>query len=239
MKNVYSRIQIPKEMQRGDISELLIVRHQDLAEFEGLYKIDESFRPVNLKAPRVAGIIGLQEAYVNQAMGHQANLVLVDGRSVAYMRCQERKRAGSEYPGVGVGAVILNQKGEIYLQQRGPLCGNNVGQWENPGGTQEFGQSLLETAERETLEESGLYVKAMGIISVSEEFKEGQHWTNFGILCQWHGKRKKDFVPEKGKVDGERWVDPEKLPSPMSKGAEAVILDYLTGVQIPINRVNR
>jgi ADP-ribose pyrophosphatase YjhB (NUDIX family) len=219
MKNIYSRIHIPKHMQEFFI--------------DGGYSERES-------SPKLDNILDIQAYYVERAMEYQANLVVV-GDDEVYMRCQEQKKAGKQYPGVGVGAIVTNSDGKILLTKRGPLAGNRVGEWENPGGTQEVGESLSQAAERETREETGYLVKAFGIVSFSEELLQGeqQHWNNFGVLCEWYGKRSKHYVPEQGKISEIDWFDPEELPQPMSQGALAVISDYVAGVKIPINRVSR
>ena len=41
---------------------------------------------------------------------------------------------GRDHIGVGVGAMILNEEGLIYLAKRGPAARNERGAWEFPGG---------------------------------------------------------------------------------------------------------
>ena len=64
------------------------------------------------------------------------------------------------YPGsprVGVGALVIHE-GKVLLVKRG--APPNEGLWAVPGGSLELGESLGECAERETLEETGLVVRA-------------------------------------------------------------------------------
>jgi ADP-ribose pyrophosphatase YjhB (NUDIX family) len=49
---------------------------------------------------------------------------------------------GIDYIGVGVGAVILNKRGEIFLAMRGKEARNEQYKWEFPGGSVEFGENL-------------------------------------------------------------------------------------------------
>jgi ADP-ribose pyrophosphatase len=62
-----------------------------------------------------------------------------------------------ESPRVGVGALVIHE-GKVLLIKRG--VAPNEGLWAVPGGTLELGESLKQCAERETLEETGLVVRA-------------------------------------------------------------------------------
>ncbi len=42
---------------------------------------------------------------------------------------------GKDYIGVGVGAMIFNDKGELLLAKRGQAAKNERGCWEIPGGS--------------------------------------------------------------------------------------------------------
>jgi 8-oxo-dGTP diphosphatase len=60
-------------------------------------------------------------------------------------------------PRVGVGALVIHE-GKVLLVKRG--VAPNEGLWAVPGGSLELGESLRECAERETLEETGVVVRA-------------------------------------------------------------------------------
>jgi 8-oxo-dGTP diphosphatase len=60
-------------------------------------------------------------------------------------------------PRVGVGALVIHE-GKVLLVKRG--VAPNEGLWAVPGGSLELGESLKEGAERETLEETGVVVRA-------------------------------------------------------------------------------
>ncbi len=53
-------------------------------------------------------------------------------------------KRGIDYIGVGVGAIIRNEQGEVFLARRGPLAKNERGLWEFPGGAVEFGEKLAD-----------------------------------------------------------------------------------------------
>lgn len=51
-------------------------------------------------------------------------------------------KPGKDYIGVGVGGMVFNAAGEVFLSQRGPKATNERGAWEFPGGRVEFGETL-------------------------------------------------------------------------------------------------
>ena len=62
---------------------------------------------------------------------------------------------------VGVGVVIRDQSGRILFEKR-----RDCGVWGLPGGRVEPGESVMEAAEREIKEETGLCIHVTGLIGV-------------------------------------------------------------------------
>lgn len=65
---------------------------------------------------------------------------------------------------IGVGAVIVDDLGQVLLIKRGaePMKGH----WSLPGGLLELGETLLEGVKREVFEETGLKVTPQAIVEV-------------------------------------------------------------------------
>jgi mutator protein MutT len=95
-------------------------------------------------------------------------------------------KRGIDYIGVGVGAVIVNQKGELFLARRGPLAKNERGCWEFPGGSVEFGERLTEALLREMREEFGIELAVGPLLDVVDHLlpDEGQHWVSPTYVCR-------------------------------------------------------
>jgi mutator protein MutT len=86
-------------------------------------------------------------------------------------------KRGIDYIGVGVGAVIVNEGGELFFSQRGPQAKNERGLWEFPGGSVEYGETLASALQREMVEEYGIEIAVGELLDVVDHIlrEEGQH----------------------------------------------------------------
>ena len=88
--------------------------------------------------------------------------------------------AGTDYVGVGVGAIVVDEGGKVFLSQRGPQATNERGSWEFPGGKVDFGDTLRGALKREFLEEYGMTIDIVELLSIDDHIlpDEGQHWVS-------------------------------------------------------------
>lgn len=95
-------------------------------------------------------------------------------------------KEGIDYPGVGVGAAIINRDRKLFLAQRGEMAKNERGKWEVPGGSLKFGERMAETAVREMEEEYGIEVEVVEHLRTKDHIipKENQHWVAVSYLCR-------------------------------------------------------
>ena len=86
-------------------------------------------------------------------------------------------KPGKDYIGVGVGAMIFNDKGELLLKKRSGEVRNERGCWEIPGGAVKFGETMAQSIVREVKEEVNLNVVIVEQLMAFDHLipDEGQH----------------------------------------------------------------
>ncbi len=118
---------------------------------------------------------------------------------------------GIDYIGVGVGAVIVDDRGRVFLARRGPKARNERGRWEFPGGAVRFGETQACAIVREIREEFGVTVEVGTLIGVADHIlpAEKQHWVSPAYLCRIVSGAPEIREPEK--CTEIQWVTLEEL----------------------------
>lgn len=107
-------------------------------------------------------------------------------------------------------AVVTNDRGEILMQRR---VDNNF--WALPGGTMDFGETIVQTAEREVREETGLDVRVDGIVGTFSdprhiiEYSDGEVRQQFNVC--FHAILLGGDLRSSSESKEVRWVAPEQL----------------------------
>ncbi|MCC2646130.1 MAG: ADP-ribose pyrophosphatase [Rickettsiaceae bacterium] len=115
---------------------------------------------------------------------------------------------------VGVGVLIFNNLGEILLGLRLNSHGENT--WAPPGGHLEMGESFEQCAIREVLEETGLNIDGIKIITVTNDiFAPDKHYVT--IISKTSIREGRIHVPvlEPLKCLEWKWFALEALPDPL------------------------
>ncbi|MEO6508953.1 MAG: NUDIX domain-containing protein [Patescibacteria group bacterium] len=126
-------------------------------------------------------------------------------------------KQGIDYIGVAVGAMIFNEKKQLFLMKRGRKAKNEKGTWEAPGGGVEFGESLIEAIRREMKEEFGVDIEIIEQLPAMDHFimEEKQHWVPSTFICEFkNGQTPIIIEPEKAEEIG--WFSLDNLPQPLS-----------------------
>jgi ADP-ribose pyrophosphatase YjhB (NUDIX family) len=107
-------------------------------------------------------------------------------------------------------AIVTNERGEILMQRR---VDNNF--WALPGGTMDFGETIVQTAEREVREETGLDVRVDGIIGTFSdprhiiEYSDGEVRQQFNIC--FHATLLGGELRSSNESKEVRWIPPKQL----------------------------
>lgn len=103
-------------------------------------------------------------------------------------------RGERERPSVGVGVVVLRRSAagcDVLLIRRAQPP--RQGEWSIPGGRQEWGETVRETAAREVMEETGVAVSNLALLDVVDGIARAPdgavrgHWTLVDFSADWAG----------------------------------------------------
>ncbi|MEU9992927.1 NUDIX domain-containing protein [Streptomyces sp. NPDC048045] len=123
---------------------------------------------------------------------------------------------GRDFIGVGVGALVFDDAGRVFMAQRGHGARNEAGSWEFPGGSVAFGELLQDAVCREFFEEYGIRIEVTGFLGMFDHIlpQENQHWVSGTYLA--HHLSGSPTIREPDKCDAIGWFGLDKLPEPLS-----------------------
>ena len=128
----------------------------------------------------------------------------------------------------GVGVMLLNNN-KILLGHRVNNTIDTGGiyepdSWTFPGGKQEYEETLLETAIRETKEETNLLLKDVQVFTATDEFQSDRHFVTIGVISSsYEGELR---VMEPSKIDEGKWFDLKNLPENIYTPSKNMINEY-------------
>ena len=121
-------------------------------------------------------------------------------------------KKGIDYIGVGVGAIIIDPAGRVFLAKRGREARNECGKWEFPGGSVEFNETLEHALAREVMEEYGVEIEVQALLDVVDHIipSENQHWVSPTFICAMKSGTPRIREPHKCEEIG--WFDLDRIP---------------------------
>ncbi len=154
------------------------------------------------------------------------------GRRIDYYDDPSAPKANSLVPSANV--VVTDDRGRILLIHR-----TDNDNWAVPGGAMDLGESLPDTAVRETLEETGIQVEVTGLVGI---YTDPRHV----ILYTSNGEARQEFsvvfvaraIGGEPKTSDEsrevRWMAPEDIPAlTMDRSMRTRIMHFLSGDGVP------
>jgi 8-oxo-dGTP pyrophosphatase MutT (NUDIX family) len=159
--------------------------------------------------------------------------VLVSSPRIDYHDDPEAPKANSLVPSVNV--VVANHAGDILLIRR-----TDNGNWALPGGAIDLGESVVQAAVRETLEESGIECSITGIVGIYSDPGHVILYTSNGEVRQEFSialtARALNGRPTPSSESSEvRWVPASEITGyTMDRSMRIRINDYLARDKSPV-----
>jgi 8-oxo-dGTP pyrophosphatase MutT (NUDIX family) len=131
------------------------------------------------------------------------------GQRIDYYDDPDAPPANSIRPSAG---AFVTRDAELLLIER-----SDNGNWSMPGGAQDPGESLTTTAVRETFEETGVKVKATGLVGIFTDPKHVVHYTsNDEVRQEFTVIYRAEYVEGEPSNSNEstnvRWVPLDEVP---------------------------
>ncbi len=137
-------------------------------------------------------------------------------------------KPGIDYIGVGCGALIFNDQGQMLLMQRAKGAANEPGFWAKPGGAIEFEETAEQAIKREIKEELNIDIEIIGWLPhVDHKTAEGQHWVAINFVAKVVGGELTNMEPHK--CDAVEWFDFDALPEKLNQVTTEPIEQYKKG----------
>lgn len=131
----------------------------------------------------------------------------------------------SKRPFVGIGIMVFKKGKVLFTKRKGSHGAREYG---FPGGHMEFGESIIESAKREVLEETGVKIKNVKFLRLQNLKKyKGKHYVDIGLTAEWKSGVPKVLEPEK--ATKWQWYSLDNLPKPLFKTTKSYLEALKTG----------
>lgn len=111
---------------------------------------------------------------------------------------------------VVVGGVIVKNEKVLLVQEAQEIC---YGKWSIPVGELEYGESLIEGAEREIKEETGFDVEILGVLNIANRKLDNDLFVNVVFLM----KAVSENINHDDEILDVKWFDIEEVLNDMEE----------------------
>lgn len=135
----------------------------------------------------------------------------------------------NNYIKIGIGVLILDDN-KILLGHRVHKAKDTGGiyepdSWCLPGGKQDYDETILECAIRETKEETNLDISDLEVFNAMDDIQPNKHFVTIQVIAKsFTGEIK---VMEKDKIDEWKWFEFNQLPNRVYSPSKKFIDAYL------------
>ena len=129
----------------------------------------------------------------------------------------------AKIPFVGVGCIVTRTDGMLLLVR------NHGNGWAPPGGHLDFGETPEACAARETFEETGVRVRDVGFVAITNDFMEdrGKHYITIWMRGEADGSAA--VLSDPAEIAELGWFSADALPKPFA----AYFENFLAGRRLP------
>lgn len=133
------------------------------------------------------------------------------------------------YIKVGVG-VMIKDGNKILLGHRVSTAKDTggiyePGSWTLPGGKQEYEETVIDTAIRETKEETDLDISDVYVYTACDDFQPDKHYVTIECIANTYSGEVKVMEPDK--IDEWRFFDFNDLPENIYTPSKKFIIEYM------------
>ena len=134
-----------------------------------------------------------------------------------------------KYIRVGMG-ILIRDENKILLGHKSNKIKDTGGiyepdTWSLPGGKQEYDETIIEGAKRETKEETNLDVDDLHIFGCDEQIEKDRHFILIYVIADSYKGNLKVMEPDK--EDEWRWFDINELPNNIYTPSKMFIDKYI------------
>ena len=130
-------------------------------------------------------------------------------------------------PQIKIGCEVFIKQGESILLGKRKNC-YGEGTWALPGGHLEYGETLIQAAQREMKEELGIEIPNLHLLTITENITDTNHYLHCSFLAGEYVGKIQCMEPER--CYEWRFFPITDLPKPFFKPHEKILKTYLSSV---------